>query len=101
MLSAVFKFALLDISSSSILKDLMRSFSIERPVVSSRVPPWDLSRVLVFLRSSAFEPFQRCSLRERTKKTLFLLSLATARRVVELQAISRSVSYRGNDIFLS
>ena len=36
-----------------------------------------------------------------TKKTLFLLSLATARRVGELQAICKTVSFAGADIHLS
>ena len=101
MLSAVFRFILPEISSSPILKDLIRSFRIERPLPSSRVPPWDLALVLRFLRSSSFEPLRRSSLRSLTKKTLFLLSLATARRVGELQAISKTVSFSGEDIFLS
>ena len=43
-----------------------------------------------------------CSLRDLTRKTLFLLSLATARRVGELQAVSAEVSSSsGGDLFLS
>lgn len=34
------------------------------------------------------------------KKTLFLVSLATAKRGSELQALSRRVSYQGEDIIL-
>ena len=101
MLSAVFRFALPEVSDSPVLKDLIRSFKIERPVVPSRAPPWDLSLVLQFLRSSAFEPLDRVPLRELTKKVLFLLSLATARRVSELQAVAKTVSFSGNDIHLS
>ena len=74
---------------------------MERPLASSRVPSWDLSKVLNFLRSSAFEPLQKASLRELTKKTVFLHSLATAKRIGELQAVARVVSYSGDDIYLS
>ena len=101
MLSAVFRFHLPEISSHHVLRDLLRSFSVERPLVSSRVPPWDLSIVLSFLRSEAFEPLDKAPLRELTKKTLFLLSLATARRVGELQAIYKTVSFEGEDVHLS
>ena len=101
MLSAVFKFVLPEVSDSSVLRDLIRSFKVERPMVSSHAPPWDLSLVLEFLRSSSFEPLHQAPLRELTKKVLFLVSLATARRVGELQAVSKTVSFSGEDIHLS
>ena len=56
-------------------------------------PSWDLNTVLRFLRSSSFEPIATLSLRALSKKVLFLLSLATAKRVGELQALSRVVSF--------
>ena len=68
----------------------------EHPLPSSRFPTWDLLRVLSLLCGSPFEPLESCSLRDLTRKTLFLLSLATARRVGELQAVSSS----GGDLFL-
>ena len=75
---------------------------MERPQSSSRFPPWDLLRVLSLLRGSPFEPLESCSLQDLTRKTLFLLSLATARRVGELQTISAAVSSSsGGDLFLS
>ena len=46
MLSAVFRFILPDVSSHPVLHGLLRSFRIERLLSSSRVPPWDLLRVL-------------------------------------------------------
>ena len=49
--------------------------------------------VLGFLRSSAFEPLAFFSLRALTKKVLFLVSLATAKYVDELQALSSFVSF--------
>ena len=66
-----------------------------------RPPSWDLSKVLRFLLSDAFEPLRDALLRTLTKKVLFLLALATAKRVGELQALSRLVSFVGGDACLS
>ena len=52
-------------------------------------------------RGPPFEPLPSCSLQDLTQKVLFLVSLATARRVGELQAVSREVSFSGADIYLS
>ena len=100
MLSAAFRFVLPELSSHPVLHDLLRPFCIERPLPSSRFPSWDLLRVLSLLRESPFEPLESCSLRDLTRKTLFLLSLATARHVGELQAVSSAVSSSGGDLFL-
>ena len=67
---------------------------------SSRVPPWDLLSGLHFLRGPPFEPLPSSSLRDLTQTFLFLVSLATARRVGELQAVSWEVSFSGSDVFL-
>ena len=101
MLGAVFHFILPDISSHPVLHNLLRSFRIERPLPSSRFPPWDLLHVLSLLWGPPFEPLSSCSLRDLTRKVLFLVALATARRVGELQAVSSSVSYSEEDLFLS
>ena len=87
--------------SHFVLHDLLRSFRLERPLSSSRVPPWDLLVVLRFLRGPPFEPLASASLRSLTQKVLFLVSLATAHRVGELQAVSRVVSFSGSDAYLS
>ena len=58
-------------------------------------------KVLTYLRSSVFEPLASRDLRTVTMKVLFLLSLATAKHVSELQALSRSLAFQGNDISLS
>ena len=94
MLSGVFRFVLPELSSHFVLHDL-QFFRLERPLSSSRVPPWDLLSMI------HFEPLSSCSLRDLTQKILFLVALATARRVGELQAVSSAVSMSGEDMFLS
>ena len=84
MLAAVFKFPLPEISSSPILKDLVRSFEISAPRPIFPPPPWDLDKVLEFLSGPPFEPLARASFLDKTKKALFLLAMATAKRVSEL-----------------
>ena len=61
MLAVVFKFPLPEISSSPILKDLVRSLEISalRPIFPP--PPWDLDKVLEFLSGPPFEPLARAS----------------------------------------
>ena len=93
MLSAVFRTVLPEISTSPILRDLLRSFQVEAPCRSVRPPSWDLLKVLEYLRSPVFEPLSNASLRDLTRKTLFLVALATVKRVGELQALSRIVSF--------
>ena len=101
MLSGVFCFILPELSSHFVLHDLLCSFRLECPLSSSRVPRWDLFVVLQFLRGPPFEPLASASLRALTQKVLFLVSLATARHVGELQAVSREVSFSGSDACLS
>ena len=100
MLSFMFKFRLPEIQTSSLLHDLIRSFELERPSRSSNPPACDLVKVLTYLRSLIFEPLASRDLRTVTMKVLFLV-LATAKRVSELQALLRPVSFQGNDISLS
>ena len=100
MLSAVFKFPLLKISTSPILKDLIRPFEISAPRPLFPPPPWDLDKVLQYLSGPPFEPLARASFLDKTKKALFLLAMATAKRVSELQALSFSVSFQGEDLVL-
>ena len=100
MLSAVFKFPLPEISTSPILKDLIRSFEISAPRPLFPPPPWDLDKVLQYLSGPPFEPLARASFLDKTKKALFLLAMATAKRVSELQALSFSVSVQGEDLVL-
>ena len=99
MLSAVFKFPLPEISTS-ILKDLIRSFEISAPKPLFPPLPWDFDKVLQYLSGPPFEPLARASFLDKTKKALFLLAMATVKRVSELQALSFSVSFQGEDLVL-
>ena len=101
MLSSVFKFCLPEISSSPILKDLVRSFEISAPCPLHHSPPWDLDKVLLeYLSGPPFEPLAEASFRNKSRKALFLVAMATAKRVGELQALSFSVSHRGDNLVL-
>ena len=101
MLSAVFRFQLPSLSSHPVLRDLLRSFCLESAERQLRPPAWDLSLVLRFLNTSTFEPLSVAPLRALTQKVLFLLALATAKRVGELQALSSVVTFVHGDACLS
>ena len=101
MLFAVFRFHLPSLSSDPVLRDLLRSFKLSSAECVLRPPAWDLAKVLRFLNSSHFEPLSQASLRALSQKALFLLALATAKRVGELQALSSVVTFVGLDACLS
>ncbi|XP_071084229.1 uncharacterized protein [Haliotis cracherodii] len=69
------------------LQALLRSFRLEDQKTKFRPPAWDLNVVLRGLRGPPFEPLNASSFYDLTKKTMFLLALATAARVSELHAI--------------
>ena len=60
------------------IRDLFRSFPLSSAERVLRPPDWDLSTVLTYLVSPAFEPSSQASFRALTLKTLFLLALAIA-----------------------
>lgn len=70
------------------LSDLMANFEYRRPVVRSLTPRWNLPWVLTWLNSERFEPLPLASLADLTRKTCFLVALATAARVSEIHALS-------------
>ena len=91
----------MSLPSEATARDLLRSFRLSSAERFLRPPAWDLSVVLRFLNSSAFEPLSQAPLRALSQKTLFLLALATAKRVGELQALSCVVTFVGLDACLS
>ena len=101
VLTSVFKYRLPKLFDHFLLRDLIRSFELERPVRSPCPPTWDLCRVLEYLRGPVFEPLASKDLRTVTCKVLFLRSFATAKRASELQALSLSIAFSGKDLSLS
>ncbi len=61
------------------------------PPVKLRVPPWDLQSILVALGEKKFEPLREIDMHFLTYKTLFLVALASARRISELPVHALSV----------
>ena len=57
--------------------------------------------VLRYLSLSAFEPLSGLSFGSLTKEVLFLVSLATAKRVSELQALSSFASFSSSGACLT
>ena len=86
----------LDISHDPDLNALIRSFSIERPRTFRETPGWVFALVLRFLMGHPFEPMNVCSLADLTRKTAFLLTLASAKRNSEVWAFSADVVF-GHD----
>ena len=83
----------INISQNHDISDVIRSFIIERPVARKTTVGWNIDIVLKHLCSGKYEPLNSISLRDLTKKTLFLLTMALAKRVSEMQAISCDVGF--------
>ena len=74
--------------SHPVLSELIKSFAKQRPVDRSLAPKWDLAFVLSHMCKAPFEPLDKASLFHLSVKTVFLVTLATARRVSEVHAFS-------------
>jgi len=70
------------------LSNLFRAFGVDRPVTKTLFPGWDLPLVLRSLLEVPYEPLGGSSVKDLTKKTVFLLALASGRRRGELAALS-------------
>ena len=66
---------------------------LERPPNKRKTVSWNVDVVLKYLCSERFEPLEQVPLKELTKKTVFLVALALAKRVSELQALSKEVGF--------
>ncbi|XP_068221279.1 uncharacterized protein [Palaemon carinicauda] len=91
-LSSVVRHRGIDLTQDRDLKDLLKSFETTKQT-QLRLPAWNLDVVLKFLCSRKFEPISQATLREVTKKTLFLMALATAKGVGEIHAIEKQVGF--------
>ena len=77
-----------DFGLHPVLSELIKSFAKQRPVDRSLAPKWDLAFVLSHMCKAPFEPLVKASLFHLSVKTVFLVTLATARRVSEVHAFS-------------
>ena len=82
-----------DLAASREITTLLRSFARSVNPVELRPPAWDVSLVLQSLTGVPYEPLQTCEERFLAQKTLFLLALASAKRIGELHALSYRVSH--------
>ena len=82
-----------DLAASREITTLLRSFARSVNPVELRPPAWDVSLVLQSLTGAPYEPLQTCEERFLAQKTLFLLALASAKRIGELHALSYRVSH--------
>ena len=92
-LNSVFALRGMDLSASRELSMLMRGFKKSLSPQEVRPPEWDVTLVLSYLRGAPFEPLRQASLRDVTLKTLFLLALASAKRIGELHGFSHEVRH--------
>ena len=83
----------LDLAASREITMLLRSFARSVNPVELRPPAWDVSLVLQSLTGAPYEPLRTCEERFLAQKTLFLLALASAKRIGELHALSYRVSH--------
>ena len=60
---------------------------MRKPIFGSLAPKWDLAFVLSHMCKAPFEPLDKASLFYLSVKTVFLVTLATARRVSEVHAL--------------
>ena len=82
-----------DLAASREITTLLRSFARLVNPVELRPPAWDVSLVLQSLTGAPYEPLRTCEERFLAQKTLFLLALASAKRIGELHALSYRISY--------
>ena len=85
-----------NLASSREITMLLRSFSRSVDPVELRPPAWHVALVLQSLTGAPYKPLRTCDERFLAQKTLFLLALASAKRIGELHALSYRVAhYRG------
>ena len=85
-----------DLASSREITMLLRSFSRSVDPVELRPPACDVPLVLQSLTGAPYEPLRTCEERFLAQKMLFLLALASAKRIGELHALSNCVSHTRN-----
>ncbi|XP_068212671.1 uncharacterized protein [Palaemon carinicauda] len=92
-LGQVFLLKGIDLGASRHISMLIKSFEQSYPPFSSRVLQWDVARVLDMLSKPPFEPLKDIVDRNLTLKAVFLLALASAKRVGEIHGLSYEVEH--------
>ena len=92
-ISSVLSLKRVDLANSRELTMLFRSFSKSCSPTDLRTPAWDVALVLQSLTVAPYEPLRDADERYLAHKTLFLVALASAKRVGELHALSHRVSH--------
>ena len=72
---------------------LLSSFSRSVAPMELHPPAWDVALVLQSLTGAPYEPLRTCDECFLAQKALFLLALASAKRIGELHALSYRVSH--------
>lgn len=98
MLGSVFKHRGVDLASNKDLMDLIKSFKTYTLVKDNSVS-WNLDVVRKWLTGPAFEPLHTISFKNLTRRR-FLVALATAKRVSELQGVDKRIGFsKGDAVF--
>ena len=92
-LNSVFALKGRDLAASREVSMLFRSFSKAARPERLHPPNWDVSLVLQSLTRAPYEPLRSADERFLAQKTLFLIALASAKRIGELHALSYRVSH--------
>ena len=92
-LNSVFALKGMDLAASREISMLIRSFSKSTRPKKLRPPAWNVALVLQSLTRAPYEPLRSSDERFLAQKTLFLLALASAKRVAELHGLLYRVSH--------
>ena len=76
-----------------IISELIKAFEIQRTIQRPLPPKWDLACVLSSLCKDPYEPLHKASLLHLTMKTVFLLTMAAAKRVSEIHALAMDTEH--------
>ncbi len=71
---------------------LFQSLDLKRPTTMSTVPKWDLDLVFRHIMGSPYEPLHLAMSKDPTHKSVFLLGLASAKRIGELHTLTNEIS---------
>ena len=92
-INSVFTLKGMDLANLKELSMLSCSFAKTCSPQDLRPPAWDVALVLQSLTNQPYEPIREAEERFLAQKTLFLIALASAKRVGELHTLSYHVSH--------